>query len=78
MGDVSSRIVDPDIFRRIAFREKYHVRLRAWAVGAERAVWQTENRVQLAIFGEHFENVAGLIREEAVVGDHYRRTTAPL
>ncbi len=68
---VGAGVVNPDFFRGVALGEEDHVGLHALAVGSERAAGQTQDRVQVAVFGQNLKDLAGLVGEEAVVGQHH-------
>lgn len=67
-GDVGARVVNPDLFGGVAPGEKDDVGFDALAVGRECAAGQAEDGVKITIFAEDFEDFAGLVGEEAVVG----------
>jgi hypothetical protein len=54
----------------VAFGEEDDVRLRAGAVGSERAIRKPQHGVKIAILGQNLEDFTGLISKQTVVR-HY-------
>jgi hypothetical protein len=72
LGDVGASIVNPGASGWLALREKDDVGLRALGVRTEGATRATEDGVKVTVLHQDFEDFAGLLREQNVVGDNYR------
>ncbi len=77
-GDVGAGVVDPDVLGRLALGEEDDVGLDALAVRRERAARQPQDGVQVAVLHQNLEHLAGLVGEQAVVGQHDRGPAAGL
>src|SRR5688572_6997937 len=81
LGDawhIGPAVVNPSVFRTVPLREEDDVGLHAGAVGRERAAREAQDRVEVAILRQNLEHLAGLVREQAVVGENDGGATAGL
>ena len=73
---VGSIVINPNVLGRVALSEEDDVRLCSGAIGRERAVGEPQYCVQVAFFGDDFEDLARLVGEQAVVRHDDRRPTS--
>ena len=76
--DIGAGVVDPNLLRGEAFGEEDDICLGAGTVRGEGAVWEAKDGVEIAVFCEDFENFAGLVGKEDIVGDHNGCTASGL